>query len=76
MVYDEEKAEWVPRWGYKGKNKNTDGQWLVEIDEKKERELKDDETIRGAGRRERVENVKRNERKQRANDRKERKQGA
>lgn len=34
MVYDEEKGEWVPKWGYKGKNKDLDGQWLVEIDEK------------------------------------------
>lgn len=34
MAYDEEKGEWVPKWGYKGKNKDLDGQWLVEIDEK------------------------------------------
>ena len=75
MVYDEEKKEWIPRYGYKGKNKGAEGQWLVEIDEKKEAGLKDGETIRGLGRRERVENVRRNERKQRANDRKDRKQG-
>lgn len=73
-VYDEELGEWVSKWGYKGKNKDKDTQWLVEVDEKKERELKDGETVRGLNRRERVENVKRNERKQRANERRERKQ--
>lgn len=31
MVFDEEKGEWVPRWGYKGKNKELDDQWLVEV---------------------------------------------
>lgn len=31
MVYDEERKEWVPRWGYKGANKALDDQWLVEV---------------------------------------------
>ena len=31
LVYDEEKQEWVPRWGYKGKNKDSEDQWLVEV---------------------------------------------
>lgn len=36
MVYDEAKGDWVPKWGYKGKK--TEGEdWLVEVDEKKER---------------------------------------
>ncbi|GAB7359318.1 hypothetical protein MBLNU230_g5969t1 [Neophaeotheca triangularis] len=36
MVYDEAKGDWVPKWGYKGK-KTEDEDWLVEVDEKKER---------------------------------------
>lgn len=33
LVYDEAKGDWVPKYGYKGKN--TDGgDWLVEVDEK------------------------------------------
>ncbi|CAF9915393.1 MAG: hypothetical protein GOMPHAMPRED_000738 [Gomphillus americanus] len=75
-VYDEELGEWVSKWGYKGKNKAGENQWLVEVDEKKERTLKDGETVRGLNRRERVDNVKRNERKQKANERRERKYGA
>ncbi|GMM34995.1 Rrs1 protein [Saccharomycopsis crataegensis] len=33
-MFDEEKGEWVNKWGYKGKNKELDDQWLVEVDEK------------------------------------------
>ena len=68
-VYDEEKGEWVPKWGYKGRDKEGEGDWIVEVDEKKEKELAEGETLRGQSRRERVKNVKRNERKQRANER-------
>lgn len=67
MVFDEEKAEWVPKWGYKGKNKDGEGEWIVEVDDKKDE--KDGKSVRGEGRRERVERNKRNERKQRANER-------
>lgn len=79
MVFDEASGEWVPKWGYKGKNKDGEGDWLVEVDEKKEAELEKEgkgKTLRGEGRRVRVEKVKRNERKQRANERKARKSGA
>ena len=79
MVYDEEKGEWVPKWGYKGRNKDGEGDWLVEVDDKKEKEMQskgEGKTVRGEGRRDRVEKVRRNERKQRANDRKVRKAGA
>ncbi|GAA5858471.1 hypothetical protein JCM5296_001836 [Sporobolomyces johnsonii] len=31
MVYDEERQEWVPRWGYKGKNKDKEEQWIHEV---------------------------------------------
>ena len=75
MVYDEEKGDWVPKWGYKGKNKDDENDWLVEVDEKKESELKEGETMRGQNRRDRVERAKRNERKQRANEAKARKNG-
>ena len=31
MVYDEERKEWVPRWGFQGANKSLENQWLVEV---------------------------------------------
>ncbi|KAG8525351.1 uncharacterized protein KY384_008995 [Bacidia gigantensis] len=70
-VYDEEKGEWVPKWGYKGKNKGTEGDWIVEVDEKKEADLgREGKTVRGEGRRERKEKAKRQDRKERANEKK------
>jgi regulator of ribosome biosynthesis len=75
LVYDEAKGEWVPKWGYKGKNKDSEDAWIVEVDEKKERALKEGQTIRSAGRSERLERIRRNERKQRANDRTQRNKG-
>jgi len=30
-VWDEEKQEWVSRWGWKGKNKELETQWLTEV---------------------------------------------
>ncbi|OBZ70190.1 Ribosome biogenesis regulatory [Grifola frondosa] len=30
-VWDEEKQEWVDRWGWKGANKKEEGQWLTEV---------------------------------------------
>lgn len=75
MVYDEASGEWVPKWGYKGKNKDLDDQWLVEVDEKKERETGEAHDQRADNRRERKERIRRNERKQRANERGSRKNG-
>ncbi|KAL6716224.1 Rhodanese-related sulfurtransferase [Lecanora helva] len=75
MVFDEEKGEWVPKWGYKGRNKEGEGEWIVEVDEKKESELGEGKTVRGEKRRERMEKVKRGERRQRANERRGRKGG-
>ncbi|OAX82565.1 hypothetical protein ACJ72_03081 [Emergomyces africanus] len=73
LVYDEASGEWVPKWGYKGKNKRGENEWLVEVDEKmwkKEEGLsKEGKSVRGEGRRERVERIKRNERRMRANER-------
>lgn len=61
MVYDEASGEWVPKWGYKGKNKEMDDQWLVELDDK----VKDtkDELIdpRTLSRAERKKLIKKNE---------------
>lgn len=31
LIYDEEKQEWVPRWGYKGANKDKEEQWIYEV---------------------------------------------
>jgi regulator of ribosome biosynthesis len=80
MVYDTATGEWVPKWGYKGKNKSGEGEWLVEIDEKAERKMaaegKESADPRNLKRADRIERVKRNERAQRANERKGRKNGA
>jgi regulator of ribosome biosynthesis len=79
MVYDDATGEWVPKWGYKGANKAGENDWIVEVDEKKERERREkggEEAQRqGDGRRERKEKIRRNERLQRANERKGRKGG-
>jgi regulator of ribosome biosynthesis len=70
MTYDEATGEWVPKWGYKGANKSGEDAWIVEVDEKKERERKEGTEVRGDGRRERMEKIRRQERKTRANERK------
>ncbi len=77
MVYDEATGEWVPKWGYKGKNKEGEGEWLVEVDEKKSKgeEGEEGKGVRGEGRRERKESVRRNERRMRANERRGKKGG-
>ncbi|KAI9683337.1 MAG: Rhodanese- sulfurtransferase [Trizodia sp. TS-e1964] len=75
-VFDEASGEWVPKWGYKGANKKGEEEWIVEVDEKTQ--AKADErggSVRGLGRAERKERVRRNERKMRANKRGERKAG-
>lgn len=80
MVYDEEKGEWVKRWGYKGKNKDEENDWLVELDDKTiKRESEglggEGQSVRGEGRRERKERIKRQDRRQRNNERRNRKGG-
>ena len=76
-VYDEATGEWVTKWGYKGKNKEGDHDWIVEVDEKKDEGKLNGEgkSVRGEGRRERKEKAKRQERKERANERRGRKEG-
>ena len=68
MRFDEESGEWLPKWGYKGHNKAEQQNWLVEVDEKKEAELQEGETVRAQGRRDRKKQVRRNLAKQRANE--------
>ena len=50
MVYDEEKGEWVKKWGYKGKNQKDGGEWLVEVDEKRKKVEEEGKSVRGRGR--------------------------
>ncbi|OAL06769.1 RRS1-domain-containing protein [Phaeosphaeriaceae sp. SRC1lsM3a] len=76
LVYDDASGEWVPKWGYKGKNKEAENEWLVEVDEKKEAKTGEAHDARADSRRERKDRMRRNERKQRANDRTGRKNGA
>lgn len=70
-VFNEETGEWEKKWGYKGKK--VDGvqqDWLVELDDKqarKESGLDDGKTIRNEGKREKMERLRRQERKERAN---------
>lgn len=75
MMYDEESGEWVRKWGYKGKNKEGEGNdWLVELDERKVNGEKQDErdgesgkNVRLEGKRERMERMRRQERRERSN---------
>lgn len=69
LVYDEEKKDWVPKYGYKGKNKDGEGDWLVEVDEKKEARTGEAGDARKERREERKERVRRQERRERANER-------
>jgi regulator of ribosome biosynthesis len=78
MVFDEEKGEWVKKWGYKGKRQQAEGEWLVELDDKKtnkEKDLEDKAGIRGEGKRERMEPARRQARKERNNERRAKKGG-
>lgn len=67
LIYDEEKQDWVPKWGYKGKNKEVESQWLVEVDEKKENEDGSEVNPRKVSRDERKKNIKLNERQEKKN---------
>ncbi|KIV78308.1 hypothetical protein PV11_10037 [Exophiala sideris] len=75
LVYDEESGEWVKKWGYKGKNKQAENEWLVELDDDKQQKEKDGVNPRAVTRQERVEKIKRQDRRQRNNERKSRKGG-
>lgn len=62
-VFDEEKGEWVERYGWKRGDRDAGGQWLVEVDEKKEKEMGKEE--KGLTRAERKEMVIRGARRDR-----------
>ncbi|PKS06311.1 hypothetical protein jhhlp_007059 [Lomentospora prolificans] len=66
LVYDEEEGAWRPKWGQGGINKKGEDYPIVEVDMEKERQGKETNP-RAEGRRERVERVKRNDRKMRKN---------
>lgn len=42
LVFDEATGEWVPKWGYKGKNKATEKQWIVEMEDEDKVQGKDE----------------------------------
>ncbi|ODV87928.1 hypothetical protein CANARDRAFT_20656 [[Candida] arabinofermentans NRRL YB-2248] len=69
QVYDEATGEWVNKWGYKGKNKELDSQWLVEVEDKPTKKGGDDELIdpRKLRRDERKKLLKKNELQQKRN---------
>lgn len=63
LVYDEEKKDWVPRYGYKGKNKDAEDQWLVEVPADKGSDF----NPRAAAKQERVARTKKNEAQRNSN---------
>jgi regulator of ribosome biosynthesis len=68
LVFDEATGKWVPKWGYKGKNKELDSQWLVEVDDKDIKKTGDELVDpRKLARAERVKLVKKNQRQQEKN---------
>lgn len=68
LAYDEDSGEWKRKWGYGGLNKKGQDDPIVEVDMKAEMERKEGTSIRGDSRRQRKENVRRNERMQRKNE--------
>ena len=69
LVYNEEKGEWVPKYGYKGNNKSGEEDWLVEVDDKAEAMTGVAGDARREKRAERKERVRRQERRMKANER-------
>lgn len=39
LVWDDETKEWVPKWGYKGKNKKEEDQWIHELPQNAEEDF-------------------------------------
>lgn len=48
MVFDEEKQDWVPKWGYRGQNKFAEEAWAVELDDKKADDVQSRSAIKAA----------------------------
>lgn len=70
LVFDEGRGEWRPRWGRGGANKDAEREWLVEVDARKEQQQRATEkkgegaaSVRSLSRRERLEAVRRNEKR-------------
>jgi regulator of ribosome biosynthesis len=72
LVYDEASGEWVKKWGYKGKNMQKEGEWLVELPDGdgKKKNGGEEKSVRTEPKRERMERVRRQQRKERNNARK------
>lgn len=69
LKYNEETGEWERKWGYKGKNKEGENDWIVEVDDEKEKKTGEAGDVRKERREERKERVRRQERRERANER-------
>ncbi|KAF4968059.1 hypothetical protein FSARC_4477 [Fusarium sarcochroum] len=67
LAFDEQTGEWQRKWGYKALNKKGEDWPIVEVDMEAENKRKEGTSIRGDGRRERKEKIKRNERMMRKN---------
>lgn len=71
-VFNEETGRWEKKWGYKGKKEEgaVQADWLVELDDKqmrKEKGLAEGTTIRNEGKREKMERMRRQDRRERSN---------
>ncbi|KAF4123890.1 regulator of ribosome biosynthesis [Geosmithia morbida] len=69
LAFDDQSGEWKRKWGYGGLNKKGQDDPIVEIDMKAERERKAGTSVHRDSRRERKENLRRNERKMKKNAR-------
>lgn len=63
MTFDEDKQDYVARWGYKGKNKEDEKSWLVEVNPN----LEDDANPRADKKQERKARTLKNAKQQEAN---------
>ncbi|VUC27127.1 unnamed protein product [Clonostachys rosea] len=69
LAFDEQSGEWKRKWGYQGLNKKGQDDPIIEVDMQAERERKEGTSVRGDNRRQRKENVRRNERMMKKNAR-------
>ncbi|KAJ2894870.1 ribosome biogenesis protein [Zalerion maritima] len=68
LQFNESSGEWERKWGYKAANKAGEQDWLVEVDPMADAQrIEEGKSVRGDGRRERKEKVRRNDRKMRRN---------
>ncbi|KAL4400016.1 Rhodanese-related sulfurtransferase [Malassezia pachydermatis] len=62
MIYDEERGEWVPRWGYQGANKQLENQWLVEVPNNADDDFRPDKAAAKERKERRLKNEKQHQR--------------